>query len=127
MPTPAPSRFQSWEFSEQELSSATILNDFQKKRIQTIQCGIAEQLLNVEASTKEQVVEAEIQRAFLKGQVQILGHLLETSAAMELQINDSDYETTQIAVSQQFPDGPNLYTHFRSQESDANTSNQSKE
>lgn len=120
MPIQAPSRFQSWEFTDAENRSASVLNDFQKKKIQTIQCGIAEQLINVEAATKDQIQEAEIQRAFLKGQIQILGHLLEASAAVELQINDDDYQVQQIAVASQFPEGPNLYTHFRSQESESN-------
>jgi len=117
MPTPAPSRFQSWEFTEQENRSASTLNDFQKKKIQTLQCGIAEQLLNVEAATPGDIQEAEIQRAFLKGQLQILSFLLEMSASMELQINTDEYERHQTAVAVQQPEGPNLFQEFRKSES----------
>ena len=119
MPAQAPSRFQSWEFTEEENRSACTLNDLQKKKIQTIQCSVAEQLINLEASTKEGIAEAEIQRSFLKGQLTVLQHLLDTSAAMELQINDDRYEMEQVAAASSNPVGPNLYTHFRSQESES--------
>ena len=114
MPTPGPTRFQSWEFTEQENRSASILNDLQKKKIQTIQCQIAEQLLNIEAAAPDQIAAAEIQRAYLNGQIKILGLLLETSDSMEIQVNTDEYIRQEEAQQMQDPIGPNLYTHFMS-------------
>jgi hypothetical protein len=112
MPSQAPSRFQAWEFTDQENRSASSFNDLQYKKLQTIQCNIAEQIMNIDCSTKEAIAEAEIQRAFLKGQLEMLQHLLDMSNAMSLQINDEAYESQQVAMAAQNQSGPNLYQQF---------------
>lgn len=90
MPALKPSRFTSYEFTEQEYKSAAVLNPLQKMHLLTKQCEIAESLLNVEATSDSEIREAEIQRAFLKGQLAILAHLLEVSESMELNIREED-------------------------------------
>lgn len=54
------------------------------------QCEIAESLLNVEATSDSEIREAEIQRAYLKGQLAAFTHLLEVSESMELNIREED-------------------------------------
>lgn len=80
--------------------------------IQTQVANIAQQIINLDAGTKEAIADFEIQRSFLKGQLTSLEYLLQISEAQEINIRE-DEASKQYVVN---PEGPNLYTSFRNQE-----------
>lgn len=90
MPTPTPNRFTSYEFTEEERKSAEVLNPLQKMHLQTEVARIAMQMLNLDAGTKSDLPDFEIQRAFLKGQMTSLEYIIQLSESRELNIIEED-------------------------------------
>jgi|SRR5579863_6343734 len=108
MPTPKQTRFTAYDFTEEEMKSASVLNPLQKMFIQTQVANIAQQVLNLDAADRKELADFEIQRAYLKGQMEVLEHLLELSAAMELNIQEEQADASNsFVVTQQ---SLNLYT-----------------
>lgn len=112
MPTPTITRFSAFEFTEEELKSAAVFNDLQKKYLQTQLAGIAEQLINMDCSEKSKQDDYEVQRSFLKGQMTMIQHLLDSSDRLEIQIETEIQEAVNRSAVVDVP-GPNLYQHFR--------------
>lgn len=75
-------QFTSWNLSEQELFSGSILNYLQKQVIQNDLARIAEQILTLrfDPNNQNQFVQDD---AFLKGQLALLRHMLDRSAEAE--------------------------------------------
>lgn len=113
MPTPTPNRFTSYDFTPEELRSASVFNPLQKMWIQTQVANIAMQQMNLDAADKSELANFEIQRAFLKGQITILEHLLEISAAMEINIREEEVTNTVIHRNSSTEESSNLYNMFR--------------
>lgn len=122
MPTPTPNRFTSYDFTPEELRSASVFNPLQKMWIQTQVANIAMQQMNLDAADKSELANFEIQRAFLKGQITILEHLLEISAAMEINIREEEVTNTVIHRNSSAEESGNLYTMFR--DADSNSTQQ---
>jgi hypothetical protein len=114
MPTPINNRFTSYDLSESELKQAVLLNPLQKAYLQNMLSGIAEQILNMDCGLKAEREDYEIQRSFLKGQMTICQTLLDSSAAME--VNILEEAKNQAASQNDFVvnAGPNLFNHFTS-------------
>jgi len=109
MPTPVPNRFTSYDFTEEERKSAEVLNPLQKMHLQSEVAKIAQQILNLDAGSRENLPDFEIQRAFLKGQMTSLEYILQLSAAREINIVEEQSNHDYIIDA---PTGPNLYSHF---------------
>lgn len=90
MPISTPNRFTSYEFTEEERKSAEVLNPLQKMHLQTEVARIAMQMLNLDAGTKSDLPDFEIQRAFLKGQMTSLEYIIQLSESRELNIIEED-------------------------------------
>jgi hypothetical protein len=76
------SSFQRIPVSESELVSGSILSAMQIAVIQNLRVDIAEQKLNL-TFTPNDVLSYTQQEAFLKGQLEILLHLIDTSEAAQ--------------------------------------------
>lgn len=122
MPTPKTTRFTAYEFTDLEHKQATILSTLQKQWIQTSCALIAEQLLNLDCAAKIDLADTEIQRSYLKGQLDCLEHQLELSEASEVTIQEDaasiqasgDYVVDrQISAEDR---NTNAYTMFREQQ-----------
>ena len=113
MPTPKVMRFTAFEFTEQELKSATVFNPLQKMWLQTQCAEIAQQLLNIEASDQEDLRAAETQRAFLKGQLTALENIIQVSEAQEINLAEEQAAShkNDFIINQPPTDG-NLFGHF---------------
>lgn len=88
MPAPKITRFTAYEFNESEYAQATILAPLQKQWIQTSISIIAEQILNLDCANKADLADTEIQRSYLKGQLDCLEHIIQLSEASELSIQE---------------------------------------
>ena len=82
MPVLKPSTFTSYEFTEEELLNASILNHLQKCRIQSEMAIIAEQQLMLTYDPQNPVDFAQ-QHSFLTGQLSIYRDLIGSSDAAE--------------------------------------------
>ena len=82
MPVPKQSTFSAYEFTDEVLLNASILNHLQKCKIQTELSGIAEQQLAL-TFDPEHPGEFTQQHAFLTGQLSIYRTLLEASDSAE--------------------------------------------
>lgn len=98
MPTPTPNRFTTYDFTEEERKSAEVLNPLQKMHLQNEVAKIAMQVLNLDAGTKSDLPDFEIQRAFLKGQITSLEYILQLSEAREINIMEDDVARSQYVV-----------------------------
>lgn len=112
MPTPRTIRFTAYDFSEQELKSAAVFNPLQKMYLQTRGAEIAEQIINLDTVTQSQKEEFEVQRAYLKGQLQILEYILQASEAFEINIREEEAAnySNDFVVNQPPADG-NIFGH----------------
>jgi hypothetical protein len=119
MPQQTPNRFTTYDFTEEELKSAEVLNPLQKMRIQSEVGRIAQQILNLDCANKNDIPDFEVQRAFLKGQMTSLEFILELSTSRELNIVTEDAAHDYTLT----PAGPNLYTTvFQQSAEDSNSS-----
>lgn len=116
MPTAKENRFTSYDFTTEELKSASVFNPLQKMWIQTNIADIAQQMLNLDAGTKEDLEDFEIQRAFKKGQMEILEYLLQVSSAAEINIREEEVNSTVIHRSAPEEVTTNLYQMFHQQD-----------
>jgi hypothetical protein len=98
MPALIANRFSSYEFSEQEFKSAVVFNPLQKMYLQTEASKIAESILNLDCAEKKDLDNFEVQRAYLKGQMEIIEHLLNASSTMELNIQEEAAESSKDAT-----------------------------
>jgi len=112
MPTPKITRFTAYDFTEQEMKSASVFNPLQKMWIQTQCAEIVQQLVNIEASEHDDLRAAETQRAFLKGQLASMEYLLSTSESMEINIREEDAasHSNDYVINQPPADG-NIFGH----------------
>lgn len=121
MPTAKENRFTSYDFTPEELKSASVFNPLQKMWVQTQIANTAMQMMNLDAGTKDDLESFEIQRSFLKGQIAILEYLLEVSAAAEINIREEEEVNNTVIHrnNSQFEESsPNLYQMFRDANSD---------
>lgn len=119
MPTAKENRFTSYDFTPEELKSASVFNPLQKMWIQTQIANTAMQMMNLDAGFKEDIADFEIQRAFLKGQISVLEYLLEVSSAAEINIREEEVNNTVIHRSAPEEISSNLYQMFHQQDSDS--------
>lgn len=122
MPKIIPTTFTSYEFSAEELISAQILSEIQTQYYQTLRAQIAQQLLNLDSSSVADLPDFEIQRSYLKGQMDIYTHLLDVSAATEVEVSDShqgDFilDTGGTQSDSQTNPSHNIFDHDYSKES----------
>ena len=86
------SEFTRYEISDGELENGTYLNYLQKGIIQNRRADIASEILNLTPDdyTQGGLHQYHVRKAYLKGQLDILTHLLESSDAVEaaLQIRE---------------------------------------
>jgi len=88
MAAPKFTRFLAWDLSAQEEKDGSILTDLQLKRIQSLQCEAAEEMLNLELDLKDPGVFA-TRHAFLSGKVQLSQQLIDSHMDAIIQINTS--------------------------------------
>lgn len=125
MPTAKENRFTSYDFTPEELKSASVFNPLQKMWIQTQVANTATQMMNLDAGVKEDLANFEIQRAFLKGQISILEYLLEVSAAAEINIREEEINVTVIDRNTKEGEvSTNLYQMFHQQDIDSQLDHQ---
>lgn len=74
-----PSTFSRYELTAVEQRTGMILNDSQLAVLHNLRVDYAEQKLNL-VFTPEKVLEFTQQEAFLAGQIQLLGYLIDASA-----------------------------------------------
>jgi len=86
MATPKLTRFLAWELSAHEEKDGAVLTDLQLKRIQSLQCEAAEEMLNLELDLKDPGVFA-TRHAFLSGKVQFAQQLIDSHMDAVIQIN----------------------------------------
>lgn len=118
MPTAKENRFTSYDFTPEEMKSASVFNPLQKMWIQTNIADLAQQMLNLDAGSKQDLEDFEIQRAFKKGQIEILEYLLQVSAAAEINIREEEVNRTVINRGGVEDVSPNLYQMFHQQNMD---------
>jgi hypothetical protein len=109
MPTQIQTRFTAYEFTPEEFKSAAVVNPMQKMHVQTLIANIAQQIINLDAGTKDQLADFEIQRSYLRGQMDALEHLLQISESMELNIVEEESRKQYVV---DVPNSPNLYSQF---------------
>lgn len=80
----ATNEFQAWEFTEEELEVASILSELQEARINTLRAEIAAQKLNLVADTTNPGAYWQ-QEAYLRGQIDILSHMVTASNVIKSQ------------------------------------------
>lgn len=94
MSTLIPNSFSSYDLTDKETLTGSVLTNLQKQVLQNLQAVCAEEKLRLEFDVNNTLLFAQ-QESYKRAQIDLISYLLDASSSAELALNDPNSELNQ--------------------------------